>query len=396
MAETGERSRTPLVAPRVEFDLSALGLGILGYLVYHAGWLGLAAALGVSAPGESLLGSSRALRDEFFGGLLSLLDRLPYLDQFLALLGADTGAGGALGLPWWQHLVVGAWLLVFWSVVGGALARVYAMRIARDESLPWDAALGFSLRDLRAFIQAPLFIAGAALFFLAMEGLAGAAAGIPFAGPGLQAVLHPLVFLAGLIVLVITVGGVFGLPVLHAALATERNGTLDAVSRTYSYLFTRPLLYVTGGAIVLVFSGVLHALGIWFLEATNATLALGAEWSPETARSIDAGFAAAADLSRPPTGDDLRPATVWVSWAWSVAGFLTVRGFVLSYVVGGFTDLYFLMRKTVDGTADTEVYVDGEGEPDLGDPLAGEPAEPAAAPHDSSPPEAPAAPAGDA
>jgi hypothetical protein len=61
-----------------------------------------------------------------------------------------------------------------------------------------------------------------------------------------------------------------------------------------------------------------------------------------------------------------------VTWAFGWLGMLLVKGFVLSYVVGGLTDLYFVLRREVDGIDDTEVYVEG-GSATLGEPLPGEP-----------------------
>ena len=57
-------------------------------------------------------------------------------------------------------------MLVFLSIAGGALARIHALRIARDESIPVDEAVAFSFSNLRAFLLAPLFVVAAAAFFV--------------------------------------------------------------------------------------------------------------------------------------------------------------------------------------------------------------------------------------
>jgi hypothetical protein len=45
-----------------------------------------------------------------------------------------------------------------------------------------------------------------------------------------------------------------------------------------------------------------------------------------------------------------------------------VQGAVLSYLIGGLTDVYFMLRGEVDGIEDSEIFVEGEGM-SLGDPV---------------------------
>lgn len=396
MDEPGARTRTRITVPRVDFDLSALAVGMIGWFVLQVTWRLLAPLLGYLSEYEVRLNATargtvpgfEVLRRAFFEHVLALI-RVPHLDHLLREIGWTPVALFAAGdpetplqpftieVPWWHHLVVAFALLVVWSVVGGALARVHAVRIARDRSISWDDGFAFSFANLRAFVQAPLFVLLAAGLFLALDAAAGAAIAIPWAGAVLQAVLQPLSLVAGLIVTIIVLGGTFGFPLLQSAIAVERNGTLDAVSRTYSYAFTRPVLYVAGGALVFAVGGLIAGLGGWFLEAVSLRgLVLGASWSEETVKAVTTGYAAARSFGVPITPEGLTtPAVIsmWVSYVWSALAILAVRGFVLSYVVGGLTDLYFLLRQEVDGTPSTEVYLDDAPELDLGEPLPGQP-----------------------
>jgi hypothetical protein len=394
MAEPVERQRTVLRAPRVEFDLSAMALGAGGWLAYQWSWPLLATLLGV--PDEKHHRAWAALRNEFFGRALGWLD-LPYADHVGSLAGVqwpmfvlpekpgDPITTYALDLPWWKHAVVAAWLLVLWSVVAGAISRVYAVRIARDESIGVGDGLAFSFSNLRAFLQAPLFVAAAAGLFLGLAALAGAASAVPGAGPFIEVVAHPLAFVAGLVVVVIAAGGVFGLPVMQAALATERNGTLDAISRTFSYVFTKPVAYGVSVSIVTAVAGAIAAFGGAFIGFTQRAMVFGASWSADPSMPIDAPRAIARGMAFGASGDgvlgwphpvpgveDLPHGWIYVAWAFSVLASLAVNGWVLSYFVGGLTDTYFLLRREVDGIDDGEVYTEG-AEATLGEPLAGEP-----------------------
>lgn len=375
MADPAERQRSVLRIPRVEFDLSALAAGAIGWLAYQGSWPLLATFLG--AP------SARALRDQFFGNVLRWLD-LPYAASFASrLTDAMQGLTGG-GLSVWKCGIVAAWMLVLWSVVAGAIARIYAVRIARDESIGVSAAFGFALSNLKQYVLAPVFVALAAGCFLALAALAGAVSAIPGLGPFVQIVAHPLALVAGLVVIVIAIGGVFGLPVMQAALAAERNGMLDAISRTFSYVFTRPVVYALSAGIVTFVCDLITRFGIGFLDVTTRAMRFGAGWNTASPPAMDAesaiGFGALAgkdDLAlfswpEPVHAEGIGVVGFYVAWFMTALAAVAVHGYVLSYFVGGLTDIYFMLRRDVDGIDESEVYVEG-AEPSLGQPVAGEP-----------------------
>ncbi len=405
MPDPGERQRTVLRAPRVEFDLSALLLGAGGYLAYQWSWAALAYVLGIG--GEVAVGSQKwpghaALRSEFFDRLFGFVGLpLQYTGPLAAMIGypgpmslPSPRAGEprlpfSLGLEWWKFAVVAIWLLVLWSIVGGAIARVCAVRIARDESIGATDGLAFSFANLRSFVMAPLFVACAALLFFVVSSLAALACTVPYAGPFLSVVLYPVVIATALVVAVIAAGGVFGFPMLQTALATERNGTLDAISRTFSYVFTRPVAFVASVLSVVVVAGILGAFGGAFIGFAARAIEAGGTWNPfgggedfrtEGAKAMATGwqvgvlggFFALPNLENV----DVFVGT-WrvVAWFFTALAALAVNGFVLSYFVGGLTDTYFMLRRDVDGIDDSEVYVDEEEKP-LPAPLPGEPAPP--------------------
>lgn len=394
MAEPGGRGRSALRLPRVEFDLTALLLGAGAWLAWAASWPALASLLAVDAaglrfatPGGPVDASpGGALRASVLLEVQRILP-IPGTDRLVAALGfpgplvrasekaANTFEPAGLGLPAWKYAAVAAALLVLWSVAGGAIARVYALRKARDETIGMDQAVGFSLGSLGQFVAAPLFTIAAGALFVAVLLACGAASAIPYAGPVLQLIAQPLSALAAVVTGVIVSGLVFGYPILQAAVAVERNGSLDAVSRTFSYVWTRPVPFAVGAAIVLAVAGLVEAVGGWMLAISQAGFALGASWvdAALAGRIVDA-FRAAASLGSPSAEGlgGMQAATVWIAWAVASATLMLARGFVVSYVVGGFTDLYFMLREDVDGVDGSEVFVEGAGAT-LGDPVPGEP-----------------------
>lgn len=391
MEVLGARTRSRLQLPRVEFDLSALFLGAAGYAAYRWSWDALASFLRpvvVDAEGKERFAEGGELLREFWGHVLHWV-QLPYLERLLADFGwartafQDEGGKGAfsldthgLELPWWHFVVIAMWLLVLWSLVGGGLARIHAVRIARDESIGVFDALAFVGGNLKGFLMAPFFVLGAAAFFFLLTTLVGAVGAIPAVGPFLLIVAHPLGLLAGIVVTVIAIGLVFGYPITQAALSTERNGTLDAISRTFSYLFTRPVVFVVGVVVIFVVADLLLGFGGWFVVRTSQAVALGAVWDASTQQALTAGATAGVNLAwiSAPPGQSV-PTAAYVSWFWTYLATLLVHGWVLAYVIGGLTDVYFMLRGEVDGIADTEVFVEGETA-ELGEPLPGEPSKP--------------------
>ena len=370
MADPAERQRSVLRIPRVEFDLSALAAGAIGWLAYQGSWSLLATILGVS--------SGSALRDQFVTGVLRSMG----FEFASGLAGAVTNArlnltGGDLSV--WKYAIVAIWMLVLWSVVAGAIARVYAVRIARDESIGVSDAFAFSLGNLKQFVLAPVFVGAAAVFFFGFAALAGALSAIPGLGPFVQVVAHPLALVAGLIVVVIAAGGFFGLPMMQAALATERNGTLDAISRTFSYVFTRPVLYALSAGIVLFVCRIIGSFGDAFLGMTTRAMRFGASWNSDADHAIGWGALAGGDdmalfsWPQPQHLEGLPVVGFYVAWFMTALAAVAVHGFVLSYFVGGLTDIYFMLRRDVDGIDEGEIYVEG-AEPSLGTPVAGQPA----------------------
>lgn len=388
MSEPEGRGRSLLRIPRVEFDLAALVLGTVAVAAYAAVWPLLAAVLSVDAAGAKVVtpGGPRdasaavVLRSTFFGEFQRAFP-VPGSDKVTALLGhpgplvrasekaANTFDTFRADIAAWKLAAVAGALLLVWAVVGGALARVYALRKARDQSIAFDEGLGFALSNLRAFVQGPVFILAAGAMFAVLVAACGAASAVPWAGPVLQVVAQPLSIVFALVTAVIAIGLVFGYPILTAGLAVERNGSLDAVSRTFSYVWTRPVTFGLSSLLVVAVVGVIEAVGAWVLALAHTLFLLGASSvDAALAPKLADAFVASWSLASPPTAGlgGAATASVWIGWAVMAVAGLLVRGFAVSYFVGGMVDVYYILREEVDLVPGTVVHVDGEGE-SLGD-----------------------------
>jgi hypothetical protein len=362
-------------------DLSALVLGGAASLAWRALWSPLASLLGVTGDGFHVLTpggpvpaqAGVVLRTGFFEPLLSRL-AFPGTSVLANVIGAETllQAGSepgrynptGVGLAPWKSCVVALVVALFAAIAGGAVSRVYALRKARDRSIPAGEALGFVFSNLASYVRAPLFILAAIALFT-LGGLAGGAlTAVPFAGPVLQFVGQPVAFLCAVITTILVVGGTLGFPLLIAALSVERNGSLDAVSRAYSYAYGRPVTYGIGAFLVVSVGALLSGFGSWCAGLSREFLLSGAGFVDDGAvGALRAGLAAVPSLSVPRVeGGGMAVAWAWGAWSFGSLFMFLAQGFVFSYVVGGFTDLYFLLREEVEGTALREVFVEGEGE----------------------------------
>ena len=76
---------------------------------------------------------------------------------------------------------------------------------------------------------------------------------------------RPLALVAGLLMAILLLGLLFGWPLMWATISTEETDSFDALSRSYAYVFQRPLHYLFYAFV----AGVVGWLG-WLLVANFA------------------------------------------------------------------------------------------------------------------------------
>jgi hypothetical protein len=272
-------------------------------------------------------------------------------------------------------LLAAAWALVVWALVGGAIARIAAVRAATSEREGFGAALNFAAGRAGALLGAPLSALTGIAFFAALGAAFGALARVP--GPLGPTVVGALLFLpliGALVMALILVGLAAGWPLMVAGVAVEREDRFDALSRAYAYVYQRPLKFV---ACVLV---------AWLAGTAGFVAAAGfarlvvhlAEWS----LSFGASTRRVAALDGDP-GDPEVASLFFRGWLW-LAG-LAAYAWAFSYFWSAASYLYLLLRYDVDGAPWHRVDVDaGPAVPDS-EAAAFEPAEP---PKDAAPVEA--------
>ncbi len=287
-------------------------------------------------------------------------------------------------------------LFALWCVFGGAISRVAAVQFARDEPVSMSEAMTFARGKAVSYVSAILASIIGIAFFYFCNLIGGLVGRIPAVGPVLVGLGFGLAILGGFIAVFLVIGGVFGLPLMIPTISTEGTDAFDAVSRAFSYVISRPWRYIWQQLCALAYGAVVCAFVLVFAMAVarftmNSAVVVGMGEGPAPGKTdaIAAYVAStigpvqnAADITPSgargkslPSGQQAQQAAE-VQMPSGARGFcagmikfwLTLIviggsvGFCVSYLFSSQTIIYFLMRKAVDGTDMTEVWVEDEEE----------------------------------
>lgn len=303
-------------------------------------------------------------------------------------------------------ILVILWTLATWGFFGGAICRIAAVQIARNEKISLREAVDFAKEKFLNLFTAPLFpliFLGILTFFLIIfgliEGFLPAFGDIVLAG-----LLWPVVIVFGLIMAVVVVGLV-GWPLMNPTIAAEGSDNFDALSRSYSYIYQAFWHYLgywavalAYGAVLVFFIGFMGSLVVYLgkwgfsqapgLQSSNpasdrdpaylfyyAPTSFG--WrdllikDSQYAKKLDTVTASGAPAETYEFKEEYANAMKWYNNVgavlvgfWVGLFFLLIVGFGYSYFWTASTLIYFLMRKHVDDTEVDEVYFEeGDTEP---------------------------------
>ncbi|MEN6405972.1 MAG: hypothetical protein ABFC77_05815 [Thermoguttaceae bacterium] len=240
-------------------------------------------------------------------------------------------------------LLSGLWGVMVWAFFGAAMCRTAAVQLAAHEQLGVMASLRFAAKKWPAYCAAPLLPVGGILLAAVPVAILGfltkANVGLLLAG-----LLWPLALVAGLFMTMLLAGLLFGWPLMWSAISVEGTDGFDALSRSYAYLFQRPLNYL----FYIVVAGVIGAIG-WILVQYFAA---GVIWM--TAWAAGWGGAVVAD---PNTAGRLGLKLVHF---WTGCVKLLAVGYLFSYFWTASVGIYFLLRRDVDAVEMDEVELDAD------------------------------------
>jgi len=275
----------------------------------------------------------------------------------------------------WLYAII--FLLSSLAVVaffGGAIHRIAALHFAREEKISIVQAMKFSCGKFLSNFTAPLIPAVGILLLgllLALGGLVGSIWGI---GSILMGVLFFLALIGGLIIAFLAVGLVAGAPLMYPTIAVEGSDSFDAISRSFSYVLSRPWRASLYGLVALIYGVITYVFVRLFVYLAMAGTHCFVKWGVCTggqtlhqeADKLDVMWSA-------PTFENLWGPINWEAmegWTMSLGAWLIgvwvfllaagVLAFLLSYAASSTTVIYCLLRRRVDATDLDDVYIEEE------------------------------------
>jgi len=287
-----------------------------------------------------------------------------------------------LSIRGWQWMVYEHfWFLLFfalptlgiWSLFGGAICRITALNVARDERISPTIALDFASRKIVSFFIAPLFpvllIAGVGICLL----LGGLVTSIPGIGELIGGVGMGLALLGGFVIALAVTGAVCGGWLMWPTIAVEGSDSFDAFSRSYNYVFARPWRTAFYVAVATVYGAITYLFARFFilvaLKASRWFVGLGLSGTDRTGIG-DSGATKIDTLWPMPGWDNLKPASMPIGMeGWDAAGtfliciWITIAAallcaFLASFFLSASTVIYYLLRREVDATDIEDIYLE--------------------------------------
>ena len=280
-------------------------------------------------------------------------------------------------------ILFAAVFLLAWAVFGGAISRIAAVHVARDEKISLRQAVSFSCGKILSFIFAPLI----PIIIILVIGIALAVGGllfyVPWVGPIVFACLFIGGLLGGFVMTLVATGMIGGLNLMYPTVAVEGSDSFDAISRSFSYVFARPWRMLFYSAVALLYGAICYAFAHWFVFVMLKLTHLFVSWllrgqpgfyfpqiwpAPEVQSLL---FRPNFDALK---GTESLAASIIRLWIDLVIAML--GAFVISFYFTASTIIYYLMRQEVDATELDDVYVE-ETDEDLNDaPASAKPTEP--------------------
>jgi hypothetical protein len=268
----------------------------------------------------------------------------PFASVFKGEVTASEAAYGVL---------CGLWATAVWGLLGGAITRFAAVRLAAEERLGFAATMQFASAKWRSYFAAPLIpllgVAIIALFLAAAGAIMQADLGAV-----LVAVTWPMALLGALVSVVLLLGLLFGWPLMWPTISAEGRDSFDALGRSYTYVFQRPLHYLFYAVVAALFGW----LG-WYLVSNFASAVI---YMTNWGISWGAGGDRVKDLLEKPMADlaGLTWVAAYLIRLWHEFVRLLASGFLFTYFWTAATAVYFLLRRDADATEMDEVFLDDE------------------------------------
>ncbi len=243
------------------------------------------------------------------------------------------------------------WSLIVWAFFGGAITRLASLELARRQRAALGDALRYARRKWLSYFAAPLFpLIGVLLLSLPLV-IGGLVMRTNF-GVFLAGLGWPLAVGLGFLLMLLVVGVGFGWPLMWPAISIEvGSDSFDALSRSYSYVFQRPLHYLGYAVVIALVGGIAGTIVNWLIDWIAFLPVWAVSWGSGGQRG---------ELLFAP-GNDAPLLLEWGSalirfWTWLLRSLKF--GYLFSFFWTASSAAYLLLRLETDGTELDEIHID--------------------------------------
>ncbi len=263
-------------------------------------------------------------------------------------------------------LVMG--LLIIWSVFAGVVTRLAALEFARGEKAGMKDSFSFVMKKFWSYFWSPLTPILGVLFFIACNVVGGLIGKIEFVGEIAVAVGFPLAILSGFLIVFLGVVGIIGFFLMFPAISSEGSDAFDAISRSYSYVLSRPLHFLSLLVTIIICGTILSFIASYgaclVMQTSYFTVGLGMGDKLNEIRAFIAGLSGAGDAITSLNPISMRIAALFFM-LYIVLIKIIVGSIIIAFAGSASTIAYLILRKDVDGTELDDVYIK-ENEEDAG------------------------------
>jgi hypothetical protein len=273
----------------------------------------------------------------------------------------------------WNHTVFfilfAALFLVAWAFFGGAISRIAAIHVARDEKIALRQALNFSFGKILSFASAPVIPLAIVIVIGLVVSLASLIGNIPWLGPLVIGALFIIALAAGAVMTLVLLGTAGGFNLMYPTIAVEGSDSFDAISRSFSYVYARPWRMLFYSVVALIYGAATYLfvhMFIWLtLVLTHKFVGTGMFYTADNnadlfstmwPNPLDQGrLSYTPDYSALNFGARVGAffMNCWVMFLVSILG-----AFAISLYFSANTIIYYLMRQEVDSTELDDVYLE--------------------------------------
>lgn len=232
-------------------------------------------------------------------------------------------------------------MIVLWTFIGGAITRTAALQLTIGRYEHCSQIYHFLSKHWKSYIGALAIPLSGIVFCTIILSISSLLFQLPVLNY-IIAICFPVLLLLGFVISLLGIGLLFAWPLMFAAISVDGADAFDAVSRSYSYIFQRPLHYLFYFCTAALFGMIGWFFIAWLIDTA---IYLAVSWCEVPYLNF-----ATMQLSSGTEQFQNMPLYQRIVLCWSWCFQLTKVGFLFSYFWTSSTLVYLLLRRSVDGT----------------------------------------------